>query len=382
MKKTWFRVVALLLVLLPAVGWAQLRVVRGEAAASVQGGAASAPTEQERAAVLYAAKLNAWRSFLAMPGQEERVDQVRANERAFTDRLDELLVDVVITDENYNKDAKRYTVRIKATVAESVLNSMIRTSSRAAVREQAGEPPSAGGTRGALVMFLGMSREADVIKSFMEKETRVTESAVDRAQSESSKEQVRGGAGGRTASVSGQASTSVTTRDAKGGSREQKRDRLTYRVGNTSVLNGSLPRILLQNGIQATPYSFLMRPCQLPNPDSFSRQYAASEQGELPSDVMADIQDRLANCRRAKYWVFASMESGGYRTDPNTGLNLATVTVSVQLMDVETGAQLASATKDVSGRSGDQSDALKVATGNAVQAVGDIVAAQVAALKR
>lgn len=64
--------------------------------------------------------------------------------------------------------------------------------------------------------------------------------------------------------------------------------------------------------------------------------------------------------------------------DPNTGLSLATVTVNVQLLDVETGAQLAAASKDVSGRSADQGDAIKVATEAAVQAVGDIITAQVA----
>ena len=148
------------------------------------------------------------------------------------------------------------------------------------------------------------------------------------------------------------------------------------------MLNSKLPRILLQNGIKASPYAFMMRPCNLPNPDNFSKQYAASATGELPSSVMADIQGNLAACGRAKYWVFASMDVGGYGRDPNTGMSLATVSVNVQIYEVDTGAPLASASKDVAGRSADQSDAIRIATDNAVQAVGDIITAQVASVAR
>ena len=148
------------------------------------------------------------------------------------------------------------------------------------------------------------------------------------------------------------------------------------------MLTSKLPRVLLQNGIKASPYAFLMKACRLPNPDSFSKQYAASAQGTLPSAVLGHIQENLVNCGRVRYWVFASMDTGGYGVDPNTGLNLATVTVNVHMYEVETGAEVASASKDISGRSDDQTDAIRVATENAVQEVGDIITSQVASLAR
>jgi hypothetical protein len=375
-KRLFALIVCLVCLLAPgSPAFAQAKIVRGEGGATVQGPPGAVPSDADRNAALSAAKLTAWRSYLAMPGQNETVDQIRANERQFLDRLDDLLVDVVTVDENFNKDTRRYSIRIKATVAESVVNSIIRTSSRATVKTQAAADASAPSPAGGAILVLGLAREADVVKSFMEKETRVRESASDQAQSDTSS---KAGKGQRTSATSSTSSASSLTRESTGGNREQKRDKITYKVGNLGVLNGKLSRVLLQSGIKATQYAFLMRTCRLPNPDSFSKQYAASEQGELPSDVMADIQDKLQSCAKAKYWVFASMDAGGYRTDPNTGLNLVTVTVNVQLMEVETGAQLASASKDVSGRSGDQTDAMRVATDNAVQAVGDIIAAQVA----
>ncbi len=345
---------------------AQIKVVRGEAASTLSG---ASPSDVDRTAVMTAAKQAAWRSYLALPGQGELVDQIRANEQMFTSQLDNLLVDVTVVDENFDPASHRYNLRIKATVAESVVNSMLRSLSRGA----RGQANAGGGFLGNTpIMVLGMAREADVIKSFLEKQTRVSESARD---SENNRSKVS--AGGRKA---GTELSSERTKEVTGGNREAKRDKVNFKVGNVGVLNAKLPRALLQNGIKATPYAFLMKPCRLPNPDNFSKQYAASELGELPSTVLAQIQENLVSCGKVRHWVFASMETGGYGSDPNTGFSLATVTVNVQLYEVDTGSQVASVSKDVSGRSADQTDAIKVASENAVQAVGDIITSQVAAL--
>lgn len=353
--------------------YAQTKVVRGEGTATVQGVSATGPTDEDRNTAMKTAKLMAWRNYLAIPGQDEIVDQIRANEKSFLDKLDDLLVDIVTVEDYYDNKSNRYTVRIKAIVAESVVNSMIRVSSKASMKGQAADNPAASHS-GSSIAILGMAREADVVKSFMEKETKLSETSSSKSAKEATS--VKGGNGGKRTVATDD--ISADTMQTTGGSREQKRDKITYKVGNVSILNNKLPRILLQSGIKSTPYAFLMRPCKLPNPDSFSKKYAGSEQGELPSDVMAEIQEKLLTCGKAKYWVFASMDVGGYKTDPNTGLSLVTVTVNVQLMEVETGAQIASASKDVPGRSADQSDAMRVATEGAVQAVGDIIAAQVA----
>lgn len=367
------RIFALLCLALASTGaFAQMKVVRGEASSVVQGSGAG-PSEQERAATINAAKLNAWRSYLAMPGQNETVDQIRANEKVFVDQLDSLLVDVVTVDESFNKDSKRYNIRIKATVAESVVNSIIRGLSKSASRSA--DPAGGGSALGSgPIMVLGMAREADVVKSFVDKQTTVTEVSRD-----SEANRARLSAGGRSSET---AMSTERSKEVTGGNRERKRDKVTYKVGNVSILNAKLPRVLLQNGIKASPYAFLMKACRLPEPDNFSKQYAASEAGELPSKVLAQIQENLAGCGRVRYWVFASMDVGGYGSDPNTGLTLATVSVNVQLYEVDSGAQLASASKDVSGRSADQSDAIKIASENAVQAVGDIITSQVASLGR
>ncbi|MRD46595.1 hypothetical protein GHT07_04860 [Caenimonas koreensis DSM 17982] len=361
---------------------AQSKIVRGEGSITVPTGAFSSGLKPaDRAAALQAAKMSAWRSYLALPGQNETVDQVRANEGQFLGKLDDLLVDIVTTDESFDRDSGRYTLRIKATVAESVLNSMLRGIARSGAPNQTVANAGAQGgsaVSGAPIIVLALAREADAIRSFRDKVTDVTERSRDAEFAG-----VRSSAGGANNKVVKETTISTErTKDVSGGNTERKRDAVTYKMGNASVLNGKLPRILLQNGIKASPYAFMMRPCNLPNPDSFSRQYADSGSGELPSSVMADIQEKLLACGRAKYWVFASMDVGGYGRDPNTGLTLATVSVNVQVYEVETGAPVASASKDVSGRSADQSDAIRIATDNAVQAVGDIITAQIAGVPR
>lgn len=364
MKKILFAILVILLNgFLANSAMAQAKIVRGEGTISVQRPGSTGPNDEERNAAFRTAKLNAWRAYLAMPGQNETVDQIRVNEKLFLDRLDDLLVDIVTVEENFNKETNRYTIRIKATVAESQVGSLLRNIAKGGA--QGGSPGVASAIGSAPIMVLGLSREADVVKSYLEKQTNVSESSSD---SESTK----------TKSVN---SATVRTKEVTGGNVERKRDKVTFRVGNVGILNSKLPRFLLQNGIKSSPYSFLMAPCRLPNPDNFSKQYASSDAGELPSKVMADIQEKLATCGRVKYWVFASMDVGGYGSDPNTGMALATVSVNVQLFEVETGAQLASATKDVSGRAADQSDAIRSASDSAVQAVGDIITAQVAGLK-
>ncbi len=368
----------LLIGLFATASQAQTKIVRGEGRVVAQGMTTGAPGPDDRAAALKAAKLAAWRSYLAMPGQNETVDQIRANEQVFLDRLDELLVDVVTVDENFSRERNQYTVRIKATVAETLVGSMIRGMAKGSSAGQPGGSSAGGSALGSSpILVLGMAREADVVKSFMDKQTKVSERS-----SDSESNQTKVGVAGRSAVSSETSSSTVRNKEVVGGNVERKRDKVTYKIGNVGILNSKLPRILLQNGIKATPYAFLMRPCRLPNPDNFSRQYAASEMGELPSNVMAEIQENLASCARVKYWVFASMDVGGYGSDPNTGMALATVSVNVQLFEVESGAQLASASKDVAGRSADQSDAIRVASDLAVQAVGDIITAQVANVGR
>ncbi len=359
----------------PAVVQAQTKTVRGEGGITVQAPAGVAPSDNERDTALKAAKLAAWRSYMALPGQNETVDQIRNNEKLFLDRLDDLLVNIVTVDETFNKDSKRYTLRIKATVAESLVNSMIRGMAKGTGGNQS--PSAAPAIGNTPILVLGLAREADVVKSFLEKRTSVSE-----VSSDSEASRTKTSAGGKNSASSETSSSTVRNKEATGGNVERKRDKVTYKIGNVGILNSKLPRVLLQNGIKASPYAFLMRACNLPNPDNFSRQYAASEMGELPSKVMAEIQESLAACARVKYWVFASMDVGGYGTDPNTGMTLATVTVNVQLFEVETGAQLASASKDIPGRSADQSDAIKIASEAAVQAVGDIITSQVASIGR
>lgn len=355
------------------IAHAQVKVVRGEATMTVQGGwNSNGPTDVERESTLKSAKLAAWRSYLAQPGQNETVDQIRSNEKIFLDQLDNLLVDVVTVDESFNKENKRYSLRIKATVAESVVSSILRGLSKKAGRGLGENGGGASVLGGSPIMVLGMAREAEIVKSFLEKQTNVTEASRD---SEANRSKIS--AGGRSAETT---MTTDRTKEVTGGNREKKRDKITYKIGNVGILNAKLPRVLLQNGIKASPYAFLMKACKLPDPDNFSKQYAASELGELPSKVLAQIQENLVGCGRVRYWVFASMDTGGYGGDPNTGLSLATVTVNVQLYEVDTGAQVAAASKDVSGRSADQTDAIRLASENAVQAVGDIITSQVANL--
>jgi len=346
---------------------AQIKVVRGEAAISVQSAFTSLPSVEERAAVMKAAKLTAWRSYLAMPGQNETVDQIRSNDQLFLDRIDELLVDIVVVDENYNKDTKRYMLRIKATVAESVVGSLIRglSKSTSASNGSGGKTGNGNTLSSSPIMVLGMAREADVVKSFQDKKTSISEIAQDNEAS-------------KTKSIS---SASNRTKEVSGGNIERKRDQISFKIGNVGILNSKLPRILLQNGIKSSPYAFLMKSCQLPDPDSFSKQYASSEVGELPSKVMADIQEKLVRCGKVKYWVFASMEVGGYGTGPNTGMAVVTVTINVQIYEVETGAQVASVSKNLPGRSADQSDAIRMASDSAVQAVSDVITSQIATLQ-
>jgi hypothetical protein len=359
----------LFLVLANDVVFAQITVVRGEANVTLASGEKN-PSDTERASVYNTAKMTAWRSYLAMPGHDEIVDQIRANENLFLDQLDNLLVDVVIVEENYDKVTGRYEVRIKATVAEGVINSIIRNLAKG---------NSSGAGRGRVsalgstpIMVLGMAREAATVKNFLEKQTLVAEtSASDESNS------MHRHAGGRTAESSIETGQAMVT---SGGNRERKRDAITYKVGDVSMLNSKLPRILVKNGIKASPYAFVMRACHLPDPDKFSKQYADSADGELPSKVLGLIQDNLLSCGKVHYWVFASMDTGGYGTDPNTGLSLATVTVNVHLYEVDSGAEVASASKDVSGRSSDQTDAIREATENATQAVGDIITSQIATL--
>jgi hypothetical protein len=129
------------------------------------------------------------------------------------------------------------------------------------------------------------------------------------------------------------------------------------------------------NNIGTVPWDILVADCGVPNNGSFSKLYAESLSGQLPDQIRQEITTKLRSCQPPiGKLIEASITIDGFRTDPNTGLWIATGNVNVNFRDLNRrGQSLGSANRTFSGRAEKQTDAARNALANSAKEAADVV---------
>jgi len=344
---------------------AQQKFVRGQA------------TESSKEDALKKAKVAAWRNYLGMI-EGAKLDNIVANEKLFLENLDKYLGAVSVVEEKCDGALfGKCTVSIKATINESLIDSGLRQISKAG-----GSSPSAGAGSGEDVAFLLMARVLDEATRFDTKVTKRAEVTVSTQGAAVSSDQSQAG---RSASVEAQRDEASVTQSSKrvtGGSEQVKRDRNVYAPwSNITDLQNAIQETLNNNKIQPLGWTDLMADCGLPDSKPFSKQYADSETGEIPADVRLEVFRKLREeCKGGAVpkIIIAQIEIDSYRTDPGTGLWLATGNININVYDISRrGRGLGSANRTFSGRAATKTDAARNALANSAKLAADVIINQV-----
>ena len=132
---------------------------------------------------------------------------------------------------------------------------------------------------------------------------------------------------------------------------------------------------LTNNKVSTIPWEDLVANCGVSDSAPFSKLYAESETGQLPSKIRNDIFAKLRDeCQIGKI-IIAQIEMDSYRTDPGTGLWLSTGNVNIQAYDItgRFGKSIGSANRTFSGRAEKQIDASRNALANSSRIAADVI---------
>jgi hypothetical protein len=349
------QLVALILCFSFGVAIAQQKFVRGQA------------TDSSKETAVLKAKIAAWKSYVGSL-QGAKLDNIMANEKAFLAEIDSFVVDVSVINEScqgaFNSNC---TVSIKAAINENVVDSRLRQIAQG----------SAGGkvSNQDDIAFLVMARVADSQNSFNTKVTKRAESTVGTSGSSASADTSAGNRSGSADASADAVSVTQASKTVTGGSQENKRDHIKYVAWpNIDDLQNRVGEALTNNRVSTVPWEELVANCGVTDNDPFSKLYAESESGQLPATIRNDTFKKLKECTISKI-ILASIEVDGYRTDPNTGLWLATGNMNIQAFDLtgRFGRSIGSANRTISGRAEKQNDAGRNALANAAKAAAEVV---------
>ena len=337
---------------------AQQKFVRGQA------------TDSNKENTLTKAKVAAWKNYLGTL-QGAKLDNIMSNEKVFLDDINSFVVDVTVVDEKCTSGfSSSCTISIKAAINESMVESRLRQTAKA----------SGGGKTSSQddIAFLVMARVADSQTSFDTKVTKRAESTVGTSGTSASAD---ASASNRSGSAEASADAVSVTQNAKtvtGGSQENKRDRIKYVAWpNIDDLQNRVGETLTNSNISTVPWEELVTNCGVQDNDPFSKLYAESENGQLPANIRTDTFKKIKDCQLNKF-ILASIEIDGYRTDPNTGLWLATGNMNITAYDLSGrfAKSIGSANRSFSGRAEKLNDAGRAALANAAKVAADVVVNQ------
>ena len=336
-------------------------------------------TEAKREDALAKAKLTAWKNYLGTL-QGAKLDNILANEKVFLADIDSFVVDINVIDEKCASQPPSCTVTIKASINESIVESRLRQGAKAAGAAKGGSKVDDSAA------FLVMARVADIRTVFDAKVTKRAESTVSTSGSAASADAAATNKAGEASVTADSASVTQSSKTVTGGSQELKRDKVVYAPwGQVADLQNSIGENLQNNQISFLPWDALVEECSVADSVNFSKDFAVSEDGQLPAKSRLDLFKKFRECPTGAVQkaILASIEIDGYRKDPNTGLWLASGNVNITVYELKGTryASIGSANRSFSGRAEVQTDAARDALKNASKVASDVIVNQINSLK-
>jgi hypothetical protein len=273
-----------------------------------------APTRQK---AIRAAKENAIKRH-ATTFNPAKLRVYQAIESEILANLDKYVIDTTVIEDAVNKDAHIYSILVRATINEPVLDARIN---------DAGGFAKHAAAHGSNVSLLFVARETDSVKSFDARRTDVRSEESQKGAREHSALTEQGGA---TKATYNESKNSLSTTTV-GGSTLQKGDDVKHRVSSASEIDAAMGEVFAGAGFEVVSYTDVASSCNGTSPDVLKAEFSATD--EMSGKARKGAFDAARACD-VMYFAVGTIDVGLPDTDPVSGNKRVYVSVRGEVWNI------------------------------------------------
>jgi hypothetical protein len=297
--------------------------VKGKGDVPYDSGAfSSKPDAQVRQKAVQAAKENALKRH-ASTFNPAKFRAYQAVESEILASVDKYVIDATVLDDSVNKDARTYSVVVRAAINEAALDARLNDAGGFA-KQTVAQGTSAQATN---VSFLFVARETDSVRSFAAKSTEVRSQESQRSGQEAQTMKGRG----QTTSMSASESTSSMSTIETGGSTLRRNDETKYRVRSASDADAAIKEVFAGAGFEVVDYPDVAANCDGTTPQALRQEFSAAD--EISGQTRKAAFDAARQCE-VGYFAVGTLDVGMSDTDPVTGNKRVYVSVRGQIWNI------------------------------------------------
>ena len=275
----------------------------------------SKPDAETRQKAVRAAKESAWKRYTSTFNAAKLKLYSRV-ESGILANLDQYIVDSTVVDESLDKDARVFSVVVRASINETALENKLNDSSAGATAAQ-------GSGQGAMFSFIFVAREAESVKSFDARRTEIRSEEKELSGSQDSA--VRGGA----ASVGENSKT--MSKVTQGGSTLRKADEMKYRLRSAADVDAAMSDVLSSSGFDVVAYPDVVSNCGGTSPDVIKADF--TEGDDISPQGRKGAIDGARACN-VTILAVGTLDVGIQDLDPVSGNQRVHVSVRAQVWDI------------------------------------------------
>lgn len=301
--------------MLSQASFADLASMKASATIAYKSGVfSSEPSAEIKNEAIEQARLAAWKKYVAkMSGATK--DMYLSRQDMFLNNLSDYVVEVIILDDQLDKKAKKYSVMVRASIDESAVSSVLRSSSAAA---------SQGTGEGSLFSFVFVSREVENQRQFLDKKTNISKSEAVAASE--TKVAVSGN------NVSESTDDSSFSKTTTGGSVERKADKITYKVASSQDINAAMSNVLSTAGFEIVEYDDVVSECGGTEREVIMEEFSVSD--DMSRDTRKGAVDGNRECE-VTLFAAGTLDIGLSDIDPVSGNKRVYVSARAQVWNLE-----------------------------------------------
>lgn len=278
------------------------------------------PTPEFKARALDRAKLEIWKAYQVRLDSSKMKD-VERNRPALEARLNDIVIDLSVLEEQVIQDARmvKYTVRatVNATLVDTLLSSAI------------GSAPSG---KGSTFGFLFVPRQQSETKEFDASVTKGTQATVATQRSTVSSDQVREVEGGVEEKSMDGTEKRVGVKATTSGSVTRKAAESTWVVVESKGVDAEVTKILTENGFESSPFGDVLAQCGKGSADDLIADLVSSRTMNFNRENIRTVNDALKECE-VRYFGVGFLDIDSIQRDNQTGGWMVRVAVNVNVRD-------------------------------------------------
>ena len=280
------------------------------------------PNDEQRRKALSLAKNEVWKSYLGRQ-DSSTLAMVEKNKDVFNKRLDEIVTNINIIDEQVNKDTRRIKYTVRAVVNDNIVSSVIASAN-------AGAKSGEGSPFGFLILPR-LQSEAKSFDATVAKKASATTKITTESISADQVKETDGGASERN--ISGD-KVSMSMSAKTSGSTTRKAQQVKWKMGDAKDVDASISKYLTEAGYEPSSYADIAGECGTAKTQAVRQDLLESETAELSDDVRVQVFAAGRKCE-LRFFAIGTLDFDSIEQDRNSGGVRARASVNVQVYDVK-----------------------------------------------